>query len=44
MVLVRQQTTAGFRPKSRYNMLVDRLSKCLLRQHGHQLLSRNTMT
>jgi len=28
MVLVRQPTTAGFRPKSRYDIFVDRLSKC----------------
>jgi len=28
MVLVRQPKTAGFRPKSRYDIFVDRLSKC----------------
>jgi len=27
MVLVRQQKTAGFRPKSKYDIFVDQLSK-----------------
>ena len=28
MALVRQLTTAGFRPKSKYEYIVPRLSKC----------------
>jgi len=28
MALVKQLKTAGFRPKSRYNMFVGQLSKC----------------
>ena len=28
MVLVRQPKTAGFRPKSRYDIFVDQFSKC----------------
>ena len=28
MALVRQPKTAGFRPKSRYDIFVDQLSKC----------------
>jgi len=28
MALVRQTETAGYRPKSRYDIFVDRLSRC----------------